>query len=380
MPLSLAQLKNQVIESDRRLVWEFPEVRRFLPSPAGLASLHQELTLGVEKTSLSGVRASLNQEERQAIFTKLRALSQSDHELSDEEWLYLEQQLADLYNLPVVRELATRQLPMLRVQLATRPHLVRFPSDQLERHSKVHQAGLRATRSFFGWLGNTTALAPEVSLVERYGLSLPLFLLPDWPQAAREILAWYRHRPLLLINAERERAVIGVVDDLAPLHQLRTQVAISPELMEEGQFYYPGASGQALCFFLDASLSTLILGEVASEASHPPLLAVLTFRSLLRELADPALRDSLLSRVSGEERPAIELWLDHWLASRVLSALLTFFSAKQKSQFWLLSYRPDLNPTLLLAWLDKQSRECRLIINETCQKTLYLLKAQLESS
>jgi hypothetical protein len=175
-------------------------------------------------------------EEEQQILQKLKELVTFPPKQTEEEKLYLEQQLADLLDLSLVSEISSYTLPH---SLVTIQHHQGWKENQRD-------ADVSSTRSIFGWSQQRVEFA----------IGLPLHLTPAWindPIQARE---WYKHARVVLINPMENCAVICKIVDvyLGPLTQY--QAVATKAVLQAGKVWSRNSQGKMLIFFLDESTPT----------------------------------------------------------------------------------------------------------------------------
>lgn len=205
----------------------------------------------------------ISHEEFSAVIDKLQhALAQPPGHIAAESQLYLEQQLSDLLGMSVMGSLDDHELPFHTGTIESEAHRRRFPSDELPAHRQFPEAGLRNTRSFFGWFITDNALSDLAEQRERYTLSLPLAYLPQWSTAADALKAWYKYRKVIVINPFDARAVVACIGDVTFSQALRYQFGGSPELIREGMFWSPACQGRACVLFIDESFREVPLGPL----------------------------------------------------------------------------------------------------------------------
>lgn len=263
MSTQLSALKQLATTSYQQVISKYPEIASFHASPLTLDSVHTTVKNNLVSENAVGQSkevSSLTQEEKTTIFDKIAALCEQPQAVATrEEQLYLDQQLSDLYGVPVSSTNTEHSLPIRAGRILAQSHQKRTVADDLEHHAQDRHALLSPHRSFYGWL-DTTAITKKSSLIEQFSIGLPLFILESWHTDPIATARWYKHKPVLLINPTLRLACIAVIGDIGPMHQQRYQLTGSPELLQAGKFWHPGCDGKAAIFFITAPLSSLTLG------------------------------------------------------------------------------------------------------------------------
>lgn len=202
-------------------------------------------------------------EEHQAIIYKLREVAKlNPGDLEQDDLLYLEQQLSDIFGFEVTSKLDDHKLPFTLGTMAAAPHQRRYPKDKLGEHNRYPEAGMTQTRSSFGWMLEAGQLSATATKQEQYGLSLPLAYLPEWQQDYSQLKDWYRYRKMLVINPFELKAIIASVINIDLVSTLKYQFAGTPELIRAGFIWSPKASGRVLVFFINDEPDNIKVGPI----------------------------------------------------------------------------------------------------------------------
>lgn len=206
--------------------------------------------------------SDITREEFTTILQKLcTVLAGPPGKIEETSLLYLEQQLSDLLGCNLVGALEGHELPFHTGVVRAEAHCKRFPADTLEEHDRFFEAGLRTTRSYFGWFMTNNSLTPQAQLKERYSVSLPLHLLQDWNDDA--VQRWYAFRKVVLLNPFDQRAVVSCIGDVYFGGTLKYQLGGSPELIREGLIWSPTAQGKVCVLFIDDPDDQVPLGPLS---------------------------------------------------------------------------------------------------------------------
>lgn len=230
--MNLAQLTATV---ETQLLETFPESGTILPPLSASSVIDEQLPKTLK---------SVQQSERSSIFAKLRQQKTTPiTAISEDELLYLEQQLSDLLGFALTTETTVGRLPYLVGQIQAEPHHKRNPNTQLSDLDTILEAGLRQRRGYLGWQS------------EEYGVSLPFQEVSQWTTATEPVRTQLLHQKVVVINPLSERAILASITDVGPAHTQRFQFGGTPNLIRAGQFWNPGCSGLAAVFFLESSQS-----------------------------------------------------------------------------------------------------------------------------
>lgn len=205
--------------------------------------------------------SQLTREEHTAVIQKAIALSQLPPSKGETETdLYLEQQLSEMLGFGITSELEGNQLPHTNGVIEALPHFKRSPTDSSSEHQYPH-ASFTNRRSFFGWFAyGAKNDQDEYDLAEKYALSLPLFLLPEWSLKSVFLKKWFAFRKVVLINPVEYTAVVCSVANLYPAVTAKYQFGGSPEVIIQAKCWSPNALGRSLLYFVQDS--ELPLGPV----------------------------------------------------------------------------------------------------------------------
>lgn len=207
--------------------------------------------------------STVNAEEHQAILDKMKGFAQlAPGHLSSQDELYLEQQLSDMLGFEVVAELDGHRLNHSVGIMGGEQHLKRYPTDTIDQHDAVPEAGMAESRGAFGWFTEQGMLTPEAIEREKYYFAVQTLYLPNWNQNHAELKPWYKFRKMIVINPAEELAIVGVVGDAGPSLSVKKQFGGSPEVMREGKIWSKQAKGRVLMYFVDDPEDTIPLGVI----------------------------------------------------------------------------------------------------------------------
>lgn len=192
----------------------------------------------------------LSSEERQAVLEKLSTISQlSGISLEKSDRLYLEQQLGELLGFEVTTQLGKQNVPSITAVIQAGKHILRTPTDKLERHLRIPEAGITHHRSQFGWQrsADESGYQPD----ETYGISISVRSLQVGPErTVAEHLAWYAQQKLLVINAADQIAAVASVTDTFIDTSDKYQYSVTPELARDTKLWSPQNQGRAVVLFV----------------------------------------------------------------------------------------------------------------------------------
>lgn len=191
----------------------------------------------------------LTQEEHSSIMQKMQDFAQLPKGTLDSELeLYLEQQLSEMLGFSVSTELEGQRLPTTGTVYSL-PFLKNSPTDTVHNHLEVPEAPFINRRSFFGWSNLYPQITHEPDLLT-YGLSIPLFSLPDWSTKAKELKKWYAYRKVVVINPYEYRAVVATITDTFFPPAAKYKYGANPALIRAGRIWSPRTLGKVLVFFV----------------------------------------------------------------------------------------------------------------------------------
>ncbi len=234
-------LSPQIIHQQRHqleseLQSKYPELHVWLSVQAtGCTEVGQS---AIPQSSINRV----HDEEYQVIIGKMKELSVlPPHRFEPELALYLEQQLSEITGIEVTSVLDGHRLHFQTGVVCSLPHSKRSPTDALGRHEVLFEAGLRQSRSCYGWV-------PEDH--ERYGIALPLVLFSPDPVERTQLKQWYKYRKMLLVNPHEQKAVIASVFDVQFTQTQKYQFGATPEAVRSLHAWSPKTQGRTLLFFV----------------------------------------------------------------------------------------------------------------------------------
>lgn len=216
---------------------------------------------------------SISEDEQAAIIEKLKTIaSLPPGQLSSTDALYLEQQLTDMMGIEVISKLDGHVLPHNYGMIAARSHTKRYPTDKLEFHKNVIEAGLDDRRQDFGWLKTDLSQGSDNfddEEQEMYSLSVQLQNQIEWQKNRSEIKKWYKNRRVIVINPFDNKAVVAAIIGTGPSLSSRRQFLGSPELIRETESWSRNAQGRVIVFFVGESGHGLPLGPVLLSQVEP---------------------------------------------------------------------------------------------------------------
>ncbi len=207
--------------------------------------------------------SKLSDEELEEVMQKMVSYvnGQVGH-LSENEELYLEQQLSDMLNFEVTAELEGHRLNHSIGIMGGEQHLRRYPSDSLGKHDAYLEAGMAPNRGAFGWFTEDGQLTQKAIEQEKYYFAVQTLYLPDWNSNYQELKPWYKFRKMIVINPAERLAVVGVVGDAGPAMWVKKQFGGSPEVIREGKIWSPKSRGKVILLFVDDPKDKVPLGPI----------------------------------------------------------------------------------------------------------------------
>jgi hypothetical protein len=227
------------------------------------AQVQQQLQPLVDETK-DKTLVEVTQEEYDEILNKMVSfVNLPPGHLAEDDELYLEQQLSDMLGFEVTAELDGHQLNHSIGTMGGEQHLLRFPSDSLDKHDAYLEAGIAPNRGAFGWFTQNGELTEEVIRNEKYYFAVQTLYLPDWNSNYKELKPWYKFRKMVVINPAEKIAVVAVVGDAGPAMWVKKQFGGSPEVMREGKIWSPKSRGKVILLFVDDPDDNIPLGPIS---------------------------------------------------------------------------------------------------------------------
>ncbi len=248
-------------ETHQVAVSQFPDIDKIAPFKDPNKKFFKKL-FSKDQTA-NDVKLKLTQEEYQATLQKLEALIQKPPKnYQDEELLYLEQQLTDFLGFSISASMDKYKIPFIGGVMAAGAHLKRTPTDTLEDHQVILEAGLAKKRGYYGWFA-PAQLTEKQTEAERYYISLPIYLTKAWKMNPQKTAKWYKGKKLIVINPALEVAVVGVMADIGPYNLVRTQFQASPEVTRLAKIWHPASKGKVAVFFIEETEKEVPLGQIS---------------------------------------------------------------------------------------------------------------------
>lgn len=194
--------------------------------------------------------------------------------LSEDQELYLEQQLSDILGFDVTAEMEGHRLNHSIGIMGGEQHLRRHPTDSLKKHAVYLEAGMARCRSSFGWFTEDGQLSQQAVLREKYYFAVQTLYLKDWSSNYEELKPWYKYRKMIVINPAERLAVVGVVGDAGPTMWVKKQFGGSPEVIRLGKIWSPKSRGKVILFFVDDPDDSVPLGPIDLDALTKQILDV----------------------------------------------------------------------------------------------------------
>lgn len=226
---------------------------KLLPSP-------QEL---VEK--LGSYKNSEEKDKEKFLITTLNSvLPDRPRPLTRSEEKLLEQIFQNVYGVISRASLEGEHLNTTYGYIGAEQHLRRFPGDKLSGHgeSRVLNEGMAPGLSAWGYITSSKdEMSERLEEVEKWYAVVQTLYLPDWNTRQPYLKNWYKHRKVLIVNAENGKAVVAAIADSGPAAWTGKQFGGSPEVMDYlgGEKY---KKGKVILFFVDDSENRVSLGPI----------------------------------------------------------------------------------------------------------------------
>lgn len=257
--LSASNLQALALRKHEEFITKYPQFQTVFTPDSQLQSREDKVATNLEQ-SLQSLQPELEvtevvRAELEHVFEKLIQAIQNPTLLEDIQLrLYLEQQVTDLLGIPISTDILGKQVPLWQGKLFALPHSKRTISDALEAHGQVLEAEMSPFRYELPTLmQQNTQVDPE-----QFAILYPAWLYPDYHHDPQHILQSLLNQQFLLINPVQKRMiVVQCIGELSPSY--RYAFAASPEVIRQGRFWWPGQSGDCLCFALTHPTKTGVL-------------------------------------------------------------------------------------------------------------------------
>lgn len=219
--------------------------------------------LGINSKKKDELVAQVTLEEHEEIVNKMKQYVQmTPGHLENEDELYLEQQISDMFGFEVTAELDGNRLNHSIGIMGGEQHLRRFPTDSLAQHDEYQQAGIAPARGAFGWFTEAGELTQRAIQREKYYFAVQTLYLPDWNQNYKDLKPWYKYRKMIAINPHDGMAAVGVVGDAGPAQWVGKQFGGSPEIIRDAKIWSKEARGRVILMFVDDPEDKVPLGII----------------------------------------------------------------------------------------------------------------------
>lgn len=193
-------------------------------------------------------------EEKELILNKIREFTHIPAgKIGGETELYFEQQISDILGF-IVTSQDEYLMPYNFGTMKAEPHLKTSPFDNLESHDFCLSAGLETNRSIFGYFGKKE--------LEKYYISLPLNLVQGFEKDYQNIVSWFKHKKVVVINPNEQLAIVAVVGNTLSALPIQYQFGGSPELIIRGKIWSEKNKGKVMVFYVDDPSDKIPLGVI----------------------------------------------------------------------------------------------------------------------
>jgi hypothetical protein len=151
-------------------------------------------------------------------------------------------------------------------------HLPRFPGDTVGQHGQFLPSGITPGLGGWGYFANAKKnLTPELEDKERYYVAVQTLYLPDWQTRTMDLVRWYKHRKILVINPVNGKSITAVVADAGPAAWTGKHFGGSPEVMAFLGLNVGKQKGPVILFFVDDTENKIPLGPLEYNLAKGPL-------------------------------------------------------------------------------------------------------------
>lgn len=195
--------------------------------------------------------------------------------LTRNEEKFLEQIFQNVYGVTARASLEGEHLNTTYGYIGAEQHLRRFPGDDLSLHGEgeVLKEGMAPGLSAWGYLAKSKDdMTKDLEEVEKWYAVVQTLYLPDWNTRQPYLKDWYKHRKVLIVNAENGKAVVAAIADSGPAAWTGKQYGGSPEVMNYlgGEKY---KKGKVIVFFIDDPENEITPGPVEANKRLSSVIA-----------------------------------------------------------------------------------------------------------
>ncbi len=198
-------------------------------------------------------------------------LPQEVRELTPDEEAKVSEILTRNFGFKVSAELEGKRLNRSYGYIGAEQHLARYPGDTMESHfdgngedsAKHFSSGMAPGLGAWGYFSRSRAeMTEEDSLKEKYYIATQTFLAPGFHDNVREYITFFKHRKMLVVNAQTGRAMVVVIGDAGPAAWTGKHLGGSPEVMKYLERVDGRAKGPVLYYFIDDPENKIPLGPI----------------------------------------------------------------------------------------------------------------------
>ena len=222
-----------------------------LPVRAGLPS--SSLTLF---SSPSDLQENLSFRLQSVLPPRVRPLNQTEEN-------NITQILHDTFGIHASARLEGNKLNTSYGLIGAEQHLPRYPGDSAANHGQFIGSGITSGRGAWGYFAPSREhMTPDLYEKEKYYVAVQTMYLPDWQIRLAYLRDWFKHRKVLIINAQNGKAIIAVVADAGPAASTGKHFGGSPEVMAYLRRQDGRARGPVILFFVDDPQDKVPLGPL----------------------------------------------------------------------------------------------------------------------
>ncbi|MDO8639542.1 MAG: hypothetical protein Q7R53_01320 [bacterium] len=175
------------------------------------------------------------------------------------------------FGIKVSAELEGKKLNRSYGLIGAEQHLARFPGDNMSVHFDTPEearlytsSGMAPGLGGWGYFTTNGEFTEKDKLKEKYYIAVPTFLAPGFSDNPHEIINFFKHRKMLVVNPENGKAVVTVVGDAGPAEWTGKHLGGSPEVMSYLNREDGSKKGPVLYFFIDDPENKVPLGPIES--------------------------------------------------------------------------------------------------------------------
>lgn len=211
----------------------------------------------------------------QTVFVKLsEILPQQVGQLTADQETAISHLLYEIFGITAVPKLGSTRLNDVYGLIGAEQHLPRFPGDTINQHDEYQKSGITPELGGWGYFARSkNQMTEQDYLKEKYYVAVQTLYLPDWQTRLRYLVAWYKHRKVVVVNPANGKTIIAVVADAGPSWWTGKHFGGSPEVMAYLGLNVGMQKGPVVMYFVDDPENTVPLGPLEKKIDDKIMLA-----------------------------------------------------------------------------------------------------------